>query len=143
MATLEYTSARQRLDWLGWTTLVAAVPLLNFTVSTGLWLAWWGASAWNPYLRPRLLQGIVRELPCAAPAMLLFTLSAYCFRLALTRRTAMARRLLVVMLLSSLAFFWVDAHFQRIQVCIDFATESGRNGNVYITWWWYNDSWFR
>ena len=142
MATLEYTSARQRLDWLGWTTLVAAVPLLHFTVSAGLWLAWWGASAWNPYLRSRLFQEISREFPCAAPALVLFSLSAFCFWLALTRRLSMARRLLLVLLLSSAAFFWVDSHFQRAQICVDFVAmdewNSGGGGNVYFTWWWYH-----
>lgn len=146
MTVLNYTASRERLNWLGYLTLIAAVPLVHFAISVGIWLMWWGATLRNPWLRPRFFEEVSREALFFAPALCLFILSAAAFRLALKRRRA-AWRVLLVIALSSGAFFWTDVHFQRYQVSIDIATkeywDNGGMAHHYFTWWWYNDLWFR
>jgi len=146
VTVLNYTASRQRLNWFGYSSLVAAVPLIHFALSVGLWLMAWGAALLNPWLRPRFFDEVSRDFLFFAPALCLFVLSAAAYWLALKRRRA-AWRVLLIIGLSAVAFFWTDIHFQRYQLSVFIATEeywnNGGKARVYFTWWWYNDLWFR
>jgi hypothetical protein len=130
------TVARKRLNWLGWSTLLASVPLIHFALSVGVWFMWWGPTQF------RFLHEARKQFMFFAPALVLFASSAAAFYLALKRKPA-ALRLLAITLLAAIAFFWIDVHFHRYQVNVEFATDAYRNNggraHYYFTWWWYDD----
>jgi hypothetical protein len=146
VTVLNCTASRQRLNWFGFSSLIAAVPLIHFALSVGLWLMAWGATLLNPWMRPRFFDEVSRDFLFFAPALCLFVLSAAAYWLALKRRRA-AWRVLLIIGLSAVAFFWTDVHFQRYQLSVGVATkeywDNGGKARLYFTWWWYNDLWFR
>jgi len=141
-----YTVGRERLHWFGCSALLAAIPLLHFATSVAIWLWWWGSWISNEGLRWFLFKQFPYEVLCFAPALCLLALSMAAYLSALKRRR-IAWRFLLILALSVPALFWVDVHFQRYQVSIDIATteywDNGGFARHYITWWWYNDLWFR
>lgn len=146
LTTLNYSNKREHLNWLGYSSLLAAIPLIHFAISIAIWLTWWWGILRNPWLRPRTFAEFSSELTCFAPALCLFVLSLATYWLALKRRR-IARSLLLVIFLSAVGFFWMDVHFQRYQVSVDIATKeywtSGGFAHHYFTWWWSNDLWLR
>lgn len=139
------TTSHDRAHWFGRSALFAAIPLIHFAISVCIWLLWSSAYLWNSLLRPRFFEDIGRGYTYYAPAFCLLALSIAAYVLALKRRRA-AWRLLLIVTLSAGAFFWTDVHFERYQVSIDVATQeywdSGGHAHLYFTWWWYNDRWF-
>ena len=146
MPTLDHADRRDRLNWLGPTTLLAAVPLLHFAISVGLWVMWWVRTLLNPWMRPRHFSEASIPLTCFASAFCLLVLSVITQWLALKRRR-IAWRLLLVLVLIAVAVFWIDIHFHRYQISVDIASreywDHGGLAHYYFTWWWYNDLWFR
>jgi hypothetical protein len=146
VTVLSYTASRQRLNWFGYSSLIAAVPLGHFAISVGIWFMWWGATLQNPWLRRRFFEEVSRDLLFFAPALCLFVLSAAAYWLALKRHRAVWRLLLLIAV-SAIAFFCTDVYFRRYQVSVDIATkeywDSGGLAHHYFTWWWYNDLRFR
>ena len=141
VTVIDYSTIRTRLRWFAWPTLLSAALLAHFLASVGMWLFWFVGILRNPYMRNEFLPSL---LP-SAPAFLLCGLSAVLLVLALRGRTV-ARRGALLILIASVAFFWIDVHFQRYQISVDIATkeywDSGGYAHHYFTWWWYNDRWF-
>lgn len=82
----------------------------------------------------------------ASPALALFILSTFSLvRAAGKRRFAFASACLVLVL--SIAAFSYDVAHRQPQIKITIASrafwDSGNSSEVYFTWWWYNDAWFR
>ena len=54
---------------------------------------------------------------------------------------------IVAIVLLSAAAFWYDVSNKRSQMQVTMATreywEEGGRQHTYLTWWWYNDGWFR
>ncbi len=144
MATLDYSSARERLDWLGYASLAAAVPLIHFALAAGIWVMWWVATLTNPSMRPRLGEELARDGMYAAPAFVLLIPSTIAYVRALRRRRRVWRMLAIV-IAAAMAFCWIDVHFHRYQVSVCMATdEYWRNGgraHHYFNWWWFDDRW--
>lgn len=138
---LDYSSVRSRLRWFAWPTVVSVALLAHFLVSVGMCLFWFFGIVRNPYMMDEFLPSLNQS----APACLLCGLSAVVLVLALRGRQV-ARLGVLVLLITSLAFFWADVHFDRYQISVDIATreywDSGGSAHEYLTWWWYNDRWF-
>ena len=145
MAHLDYqTAPPQRLNWLGWSALLSAVPLVHYAVSVGIWARYFVGVLCNPYPPPRFVDELLFQAPYCASAMVLFLLSLAAYVLALKKRRA-AWRLLIVIAVSTVVLLWIDVHFGRYQISIDIATveywENGGRKHEYFTWWWLNDRW--
>ncbi|HEY2584862.1 MAG TPA: hypothetical protein VGI81_03735 [Tepidisphaeraceae bacterium] len=139
---IDYPTVHPGLRWFAWPTLLAAALFAHFLVAAGQWLVWFAGILSNPYMRGEF----VPSLRAATPAFALCGLSAVVLVLALRGR-AVARRGVLLVLIATLALFWIDVHFQRYQVSVDIAStdywDSGGRAHEYLTWWWYNDRWLR
>jgi hypothetical protein len=139
---IDYSTVGARLRWFAWPTLVSGVLFAHFLVAAGLWWVWLAGILRNPHMRGTF----VPSLRVSAPAFVLCAVSGVVLVLALRGR-AVARRGVLLVLIASLALFCIDVHFQRYQISVDIATKGywdrGGRAHEYVTWWWYNDRWFR
>jgi hypothetical protein len=138
MTVIDHSKVRKRPRWFAWPTLLSGVLFGHFLMSIGIWVLWLTGILRDSDRRNEFMPWMV----AAAPAFLLFTLSAIVLVLALRGR-AIARVAVLVVLLASVALFWFDIRFKRYQISVDIATKeywaSGGRAHEYFTWWWYND----
>jgi len=143
---LLYSPSRERPHWLGYSALLALFPVFHYGLSVFIWLFWFGGMLRNPWQRSRFSEELLYQFTYCAHAFVLFALSLAAYWAGLRNRSA-AWRLLLIILSSTVAFFWIDTHFARYQLSVDIATgdywKNGGRAHHYLTWWWYNDLWFK
>jgi hypothetical protein len=140
MTTLDYSNRRTPLAWIAWPTLLSVPFLIHYTLSAGLWTMWIVGCLRNPSMRDE----VIPSLHPSASAYLLWCSSAALFVAALKGWRG-AWRGVLILLLSTVAFFVTDVCFDRYQISICIATkeywDNGGVANYYFTWWWFNDRW--
>lgn len=82
----------------------------------------------------------------AAPAVFLFVTSLANLLRSIRNRRFVTVSTIAIYLISA-CLFWYDVANKRAQLQVGIATvEYWQNGGsrfTYLTWWWYNDGWFR
>ena len=82
----------------------------------------------------------------AAPAMILFGVSIANVIRSIRKRRFATITMIGIYLISACLFCY-DVSNERAQLQVGIATadywENGGSKNMYFTWWWFNDGWFR